>query len=150
MTETSQFVIDLFDHLQTHEVAGKYVPPEQAGQTSGLLGKRAFSMESISPLASTFPSASTDPPDPSAPIPQYTPTQSHPSFLHFPDHDSRAPPPPQPPFSAPNVRTQPFESGPKAVRNAKRPRKSEFCRDYHCARYCYRYLSRPRAVFSRA
>ncbi|KAG0151097.1 hypothetical protein CROQUDRAFT_668179 [Cronartium quercuum f. sp. fusiforme G11] len=135
--ETSSFVHDLFEHLQAFDVNGRYTPPELI--TSGLLGKRSFSMENLSPAATTFSTLAeqTDHADTSLPIPQYTPTQSHPSFLHFPENQSGSPAP-SAPFSAPSVRGQPFGGSPKPGRNAKRPRKSEICRDYHYRGFCAR------------
>lgn len=137
--ETSSFVVDLFEHLQAFDVNGKYTPPDLTKLSSGLLGKRSYSMENLSPVE-THSDDNQDQANTSLPIPQYTPTQSHPSFLLYPNDNSQPLPPSLPAFSASNRRPQTRfgSSPPKNIRSAKRARKTEICRDYHYRGFCAR------------
>ncbi|KAH9810553.1 hypothetical protein DFH28DRAFT_932666 [Melampsora americana] len=134
-----QPITDLFDHLQAFDVNGKYTPPDLTKLSSGLLGKRSFSMGNLSPVNHNSDD-NQDQANTSLPIPQYTPTQSHPSFLLYPNDNSQPLPPSLPPFSTSDPRTQTRfgSSPPKNTRSAKRARKTEICRDYHYRGFCAR------------
>ncbi|EGG11156.1 uncharacterized protein MELLADRAFT_76768 [Melampsora larici-populina 98AG31] len=132
--------VDLFEHLQAFDVNGKYTPPDLTKLSSGLLGKRSYSMENLSPVENHSDDNNQDQANTSLPIPQYTPTQSHPSFLLYPNDNSQPSPPSLPPFNASNHSTQTRfgSSPPKNIRSVKRARKTEICRDYHYRGFCAR------------
>lgn len=139
--DTKSFVTDLFDHLRAFGAfSGSYRPPDIDLTARTTLRKRSLTADdsylltsptSLNPLDTHF-----SPPPSSAPIPQYTPTQSHPSFLHFPDA------PTNPSNSSTNLTTSHIEPYVPTLnnpqRNPKRPRRSGFCRDYHFRGYCAR------------
>ncbi|MBW0510808.1 hypothetical protein O181_050523 [Austropuccinia psidii MF-1] len=142
--ETKSFVDDLFDHLHLTGNFNYQSNPTYSSPPT-ILGKRSkFISQDFSP-----PSTANSPNDldhrptqslPSTPIPQYTPTQSHPSFLLFTDssinqHHHQFNNPPS------NLVNHPFHSIPNQShppRSSKRPRRSGICRDYHYRGYCAR------------
>ncbi|KAI8461402.1 hypothetical protein BY996DRAFT_4573478 [Phakopsora pachyrhizi] len=139
--ETNQFVIDLFEQLTTSsKFNGALKSSENNSPTTVSLGKRPLSDDlSYSPSNSPSSNAFVDPsyrPHSTSLIPQYTPTQSHPNFLHFPENQPQN-------FEIPRstlagLPSQLYDSNAQQSKNAKRPRKSEICRDYHFRGYCSR------------
>lgn len=142
--DTKLFVTDLFDHLGTYGAFnGSYQPPEINLSASVLLRKRSLAPDEPYLLTNNTPplnpldNQGRGSQSSTAPIPQYTPTQSHPSFLHFPE-------PPQsdlnlnPLPNFPPSQIHPYPSiSLNQPRCSKRPRKS-ICRDYHYRGYCAR------------
>ncbi|PLW21135.1 hypothetical protein PCANC_05491 [Puccinia coronata f. sp. avenae] len=140
--DTKLFVTDLFDHLRAHGAFhGSYQPPEINLSASVLLRKRSLApdepylLASHNPPLNSLDNQSHAPQSSTAPIPQYTPTQSHPSFLHFPEPTSNLNLNPLPNF--PPSQIQPYNPFSDQSRCAKRPRRS-MCRDYHYRGYCAR------------
>ncbi|WAR57871.1 hypothetical protein PtB15_5B101 [Puccinia triticina] len=147
--DTKLFVTELFDHLRTFGAFnGSYQPPEINLSASVFPRKRSLAVDEPYLLPNKNTNNNLSPPplnsldnqhhasqSSTAPIPQYTPTQSHPSFLHFPEQQSNLINP-LPHFSTSQVQ-QPYSATSNQPRNSKRPRKS-MCRDYHYRGYCAR------------
>ncbi|KAA1133073.1 RNA-binding protein 26 [Puccinia graminis f. sp. tritici] len=139
--DTKLFVTDLFDHLRTFGAFnGSYQPPEINLSASVLLRKRSLAVDEpyLLPNNNQLDNQHRPSQSSTAPIPQYTPTQSHPSFLHFPEPQSNLINP-LPSFNPSSHTQQPpyNNTNTNQPRNSKRPRRS-ICRDYHYRGYCAR------------
>ncbi|KAH9468520.1 hypothetical protein Pst134EA_009060 [Puccinia striiformis f. sp. tritici] len=139
--DTKLFVTELFDHLRAFGAFnGSYQPPEIDLSTPASLRKRSLAIDEPAQYIATKDRPVVSQQSPTASIPQYTPTQSHPSFLLFPEQQ------PQSNHLATHLPTFPSSSQVQPYnpnnpnpqqRNPKRPRKS-ICRDYHYRGYCAR------------